>query len=58
MPDKLADHRQRVSFADDIEAVEQIRKIAEAEGKTLTDVYAEATRFFLEHKAKKQKNKK
>ncbi len=52
MPDKLADHRQRVSLAEDIEVVEALKAIAKSEGKTLTDIYAEAARRLLTSKLK------
>jgi|688.fasta_scaffold481030_3 hypothetical protein len=54
MPDKLADHRKRVSFAEDQEVIDQLKRIAKKDGKTLTDVYAEAARLLL---AQKQKHK-
>lgn len=57
MPDKLADHRQRVSIAEEIEIVEGLKEIAASEGKTLTDVYAEAARLLLKQKTKKTKPK-
>ena len=57
MPDKLADHRQRVSIAEEIDIVEGLKRIAASEGKTLTDVYAEAARLLLEQKTKKPKTK-
>lgn len=54
MPDKLADHRQRVSLAEDIEIVEQAKAIARSEGRTLTDVYNEAIRKYLKQKSKRK----
>lgn len=51
MPDKLADHRKRVSFAEDIEVVEAMKALAISEKKTLTDVYAEAARILLARRA-------
>ena len=57
MPDKLADHRKRVSIAEDIEIVEGLKKIAQGEGKTLTDIYSEAARLLIEQKSKKTKTK-
>ena len=53
MPNKLGENRQRVSIAEDIEIVEQLKAIAVAEGKTLTDVYAEAARKLINKKLKK-----
>ena len=50
MPDKLADHRRRVSIAEEIEIVETLKELADREGKTLTDVYAEAARLLLAQK--------
>jgi hypothetical protein len=59
MPDKLADHRQRVSIAEEIEIVEDLKALAARQGKTLTDVYAEAARLLLEQeKTKKKKSPK
>lgn len=57
MPDKLADHRKRVSFAEDLEIVEQLKRLAEKDGKTLTDVYAEAARLLLDQKHKSKSHK-
>jgi hypothetical protein len=56
MPGKLSDHRKRVSLAEDIEVVEALKAIAAREGKTLTDLYAEAARWLL--KERKTKTKK
>ena len=55
MPDKLADHRQRVSIAEEIEIVEDLKALAARQGKTLTDVYAEAARLLLEQEKTKKK---
>jgi len=55
MPDKLADHRQRVSIAEEIEVVEDLKALAARQGKTLTDVYAEAARLLLEQEKNKKK---
>lgn len=54
MPDKLADHRRRVSIAEEIEIVETLKELADREGKTLTDVYAEAARLLLAQKTTKK----
>lgn len=58
MPGKLSEDRQRVSFADDIQVIEQMRQIALSEGRTLTDLYAEATREFLKQKQQQPTPKK
>lgn len=55
MPDKLADHRKRVSFAENIDVLEQLKQLADREGRTLTDIYAEAARLLLQTKNKKRK---
>jgi len=57
MPDKLADHRKRVSFAEDREVLEEMKRIAEREGKTLTDIYAEAAQLLIKTKAPKKNTK-
>jgi len=56
VPGKLSDERRRVSFAEEIEIVDKLKAIADHEGKTLTDIYAEASRLFLEHKNRKHTN--
>lgn len=55
MPGKLSENRKRVSLAEDIEVVEALKKLAELEGKTLTDIYAEAARELLGRKGKGKK---
>ena len=55
MPDKLADHRQRVSIAEEIEIVEDLKALAARQGKSLTDVYAEAARLLLEQEKTNKK---
>lgn len=57
MPDKLAEHRKRVSFAEDREVLEVMKQIAEREGKTLTDLYAEAAQLLIKSKTTKKKSK-
>jgi hypothetical protein len=57
MPDKLADHRQRVSFAENKETIEQLKHLAAVEGKTLTDIYAEAAQLLLKTKLKPKSRK-
>ncbi len=53
MPNKLGDHRKRVSMAEDIEIINALKAVAKKEGKSLTDVYAEAARILLAQKKSK-----
>ena len=55
MPGKLSDSRRRVSMAEDVEIVESLKAIAKKEGKTLTDIYAEAARNLIKEKGKIKK---
>jgi hypothetical protein len=57
MPGKLSDSKQRVSMAEEISVVEQLKAIALREGKTLTDVYSEAARLLIDRKTKSLKRK-
>jgi len=57
MPGKLSDSKQRVSMAEEISVVEQLKAIAQREGKTLTDVYSEAARLLIDRKTKSLKRK-
>lgn len=39
-------------MAEEIAVIEKLKAIAEAEGKTLTDVYSEAARLYIGKKTK------
>lgn len=54
MPGKLSDNRKRVSMAEDVEILKALKALAEKEGKTLTDIYAEAARALLAQKKHKK----
>ena len=52
MPGKLSDSKKRVSMAEEVEILDALKEIAKREGKTITDIYAEAARSLIKQKGK------